>query len=156
MTMQHPSQWLFTSKHPLMSSMDIVFDSVDGHVLSVTVTTPQVFAREVGGGIAHTGFTTLFMDTVMGAAVLGELKVMQPIATVKLTTNHLRSAKIGESLVCKARYDGESSDIAYVSGEVYSLADDSLVATAVGSFMIGTTTRPLAEKTAPEPAGEAY
>lgn len=140
----HPAKILFTSQHPLTSKFDLIFISSADSKLVVTITTPQEFATGTNGE-AHTAFATLILDTVMGSSVIGEMGELQPIATIKLTTDHIRQPKIGEKIVCTARYDGEVEEIAYVNGEVRSVDDDSLIATAIGTFMIGTRTRPLGE-----------
>jgi len=144
MLSDHPAQVLFTSQHPLTANFDLKFISSNDQVLVVTITTPQDFAT-ANSEDAHTGFSTLMLDTVMGSSVFGEMKTMQPIATIKLTTDHIRQAKIGEKIVCTARFDGEIEEIAYVSAEIRSQADDNLIATALGTFMIGTRNRPLGD-----------
>lgn len=144
MNAPHPAQLLFTSKHPLTSALDMKFIGVTDHVLTVTVTAPQAFA-DTGEVEVHSGFSTLFLDTVMGSCVLGELEVFQPIATIKLTCNHLRQARVGEKLACKAHFEGIEESVAFVRGEVFSEKTDELISQAIGSFMIGTRARPLEE-----------
>jgi len=141
----HPAQLLFSSEHPLMSSFDMQFVGVEDQVLSVTATAPGSFA-DASGGQVHTGFITLFLDTVMGSCVLGEMPEPQPIATVKLTCNHIRSVKIDEALLCRAKFDGIENSIAYIRGEVFAGPHKTLVAHAVGTFMTGTRARPLEDK----------
>jgi len=153
MTIEHPAKILFTSQHPLTSEFDLEFVGWEDHLLTVTVTAPQSFATTKNSKEAHTGFTTIILDTVMGSSVFGEMDKIQPIATIKLTTDHIRPAMIGEKIVCAARYDSEVEEIAYVSAEVRSQQDNSLIATALGTFMIGTRARPLGEVVA-DPAGE--
>ena len=144
MNAPHPAQLLFTSKHPLTSALDMKFIGVTDHVLTVTVTAPESFA-DSGGAQVHSGFSTLFLDTVMGSCVLGELDTFQPIATIKLTCNHLRQPKVGEKLVCKARHEGMEDSVAFVRGEIFSEKGEELISQAIGSFMIGTRARPLEE-----------
>ncbi|MFK5977883.1 MAG: PaaI family thioesterase [Rhizobiaceae bacterium] len=153
MTIEHPAKVLFTSQHPLTSEFDLEFIGWEDQLLTVTVTAPQSFAVAENSVEAHTGFTTVILDTVMGSTVFGEMDKIQPIATIKLTTDHIRPAMVGEKIVCTARYDSEVEEIAYVSAEVRSQKDNSLIATALGTFMIGTRSRPLGEVVA-DPAGE--
>ncbi|MBL4725351.1 MAG: PaaI family thioesterase [Rhizobiaceae bacterium] len=153
MTIEHPAKVLFTSQHPLTSEFNLEFIGWENKLLTVTVTAPQSFATTENSTEAHTGFTTIILDTVMGSCVFGEMGTIQPIATIKLTTDHIRPAIIGEAIICTARYDGEIEEIAYVSAEVRSQKDNSLIATALGTFMIGTRARPLGEVVA-DPAGE--
>ena len=141
----HPAQILFTEKHPLTSILELKFNPVVDHVLKVELSAPQTFA-DSNPEFVHSGLNTLLLDTVMGASVLGELPKPQPIATVKLTCSHLAKARVGEAIVCIARYDGEQHEIAYVTGEIRTADDNRLLSTALGTFMIGTTGKPLGSK----------
>ena len=142
---KHPAQLLFTADHPLTKFLDMEFEAAEGHSLTVHVSGPASFADRDGEHV-HTGFNTLILDTVMGCCAIGELKKPQPIATTKLTCNHLSQAKIGEKMHCKAVWDGENNSIAYVRGEVFAGEPPRMIAHAVGTFMIGTATKPLAVK----------
>ena len=139
---KHPAQLLFTADHPLTKFLDMEFEAADGNSLIVHVSGPASFA-DADGEHVHTGFNTLFLDTVMGCCAIGELKKPQPIATTKLTCNHLGRAKIGEPIRCKAVWDGENNSIAYVRGEVFAGEPSRMISHAVGTFMIGTATKPL-------------
>jgi len=141
----HPAQLLFTDKHPLTAALNMKFEGVIDHTLTVTVKAPESFADR-NGLHTHTAFSTLFLDTVMGSCVLGEMKTMQAVATIKLTTNHIGRAKIGEHLACRAKLDDIENEIAYVSGRIYAGSEKRLVATAIGTFMTGTATKSIREK----------
>ncbi len=142
----HPAQLLFSEKHPLTSVFDMRFVVPDKQRLEIHVEAPAAFAGQDGERI-HTGFATLLLDTAMGSCAIGELKKAQPIATVKLNVNHLFSPRVGEPLVCNTVYDGEENGIAYVSGNIRRVKDGRLISTAIGTFMIGTATRSIREKT---------
>lgn len=138
----HPAQLLFTDKHPLTAVMNMKFHAADGKTLRVEVNAPESFA-DTDESFVHPGFHTLFLDTVMGSAAIGELKKAQPIATVKLSCNHLKPAKIDERIICTATVDGEENSIAYVTGNIRSMETDELLSTAIATFMIGTASKPL-------------
>lgn len=121
------------------------FEGVIGHTLTVSLKAPTSFADQ-DGEHTHTGFITLFLDTVMGSCVLGEIENPQSIATIKLTTNHIERPKIGEHLACEATFEREANEIAYVSGKVFAGDEKKLIATAIGTFMIGTATKSIREK----------
>ena len=125
--------------------LKLKFNPVVDHVLKIKLEAPRAFS-DSNPELVHTGLNTLLLDTVMGACVLGELKKPQPIATVKLSCNHLTMARIGEELVCSARYDGEENEIAYVTGEIRTIEDSRLLSSAIGTFMIGTAAKPLEPK----------
>jgi acyl-coenzyme A thioesterase PaaI-like protein len=142
---KHPAQILFTDKHPLTAALNMKFEGVIDHTLTVTLKAPASFADQ-DGEHTHTGFTTLFLDTVMGSCVLGEMSNPQTIATIKLTTNHIERACVGEAIICQATYDSEHNEIAYVSGKVFAGDERRLIASAIGTFMIGTATKSIREK----------
>lgn len=142
----HPAQVLFTDKHPLTAALNMKFEGVVDHTLTVTVNAPASFADQDGIHV-HTGFSTLFLDTVMGSCVLGEIENPQAVATIKLTTNHMERAKIGEKITCRATFDSAKNEIAYVSGKLYAGLEERLIASAIGTFMIGTATKSIREKT---------
>ncbi|MEM9330291.1 MAG: PaaI family thioesterase [Pseudomonadota bacterium] len=141
----HPAQELFTDKHPLTAEFNMKFHAVKEHVLEVTLNAPKSFADGDGVNV-HPGFHTLILDTVMGASALGELKQAKPIATIKLTSNHIRRIPVGEPIKCRAIWDGEENSIAYVRGEILVGDTTYTASTAIGTFMIGTTSKPLGSK----------
>ena len=148
-TPQHPALILFSDKHPLTAELNMKFFP-DGERFRIEVKAPNRFA-DVDGKTVHTGFSTLLLDTLLGACTLGNLDPPVPIATVKLNCNHLRKARVGEELYCEAVFDGEENEIAYASGEIRRVSDDEVLSTAIGSFMVGSASRPLAEKQAKKP-----
>lgn len=121
------------------------FHTGEDRSLTVTVTTPSSFADRDGQHV-HTGFHTLLLDTVLGACAIGELQESMPIATIKLTCSHLHRLKIGEAISCKAIWDGEENEIAFLRGHIKRDADGKVISHAIGSFMTGTTSKPLASK----------
>ncbi len=141
----HPALLLFTDKHPLTASMNMQFLPEGENSLRVKVDAPESFADADQKHI-HTGFHTLLLDTVLGSCAIGKLKQMQPIATIKLNCNHIRKVKIGEPLDCLATWNGEENSISYFSGDIRRRSDGVLVSTAIGTFMVGTASRPLSEK----------
>lgn len=145
MTPSHPAQILFSAEHPLTKSLDIKFQGVVERTLSVTVSAPESFA-DLDGTHVHTGFNTLLLDTVMGSCVLGEMAELKTIATIKLTCNHLKQMKVGDAIICEAHFDGEENEIAYVTGRIFAGTKKELIATAIGTFMIGTTSKPASKK----------
>ena len=94
------------------------------------------------GKSVHSGFSTLLLDTVMGASALASLKQLMPIATIKLTTNHMNTPMIGERLVCIAREQSEVNSVSYQYGELRIAETDELLSSAIGTFMLGTTLTP--------------
>lgn len=142
----HPALHLFTEKHPLTASLNMRFlPENGGDRMKVEVDAPVQFA-DADGKYVHTGFHTLLLDTVMGSCAIGKLEQLQPIATIKLNCNHMRKVEIGDPLVCIADWTGEENSISYVTGEIRRRSDDAVISNAIGTFMVGTASRPLSEK----------
>ena len=138
----HPAQLLFTEKHPLTAELDMSFRQVKDSTLEVTLLAPESFADRDGIHV-HSGFNSLLLDTVMGSCAIGELKAPTPIATIKLTCSHMRKIRVGEHVSCQATWDGEEHSVAFVRGEIRTGDDLLMVSHAIGTFMIGTTSKPL-------------
>jgi hypothetical protein len=55
----------------------------------------------------------------------------------------MRRPRIGEKLVCKASCEGFHNDIAHITGLLANSETGEVLATAAGTFMIGTRAKPL-------------
>ena len=141
----HVAQLLFSEDHPLSSVLNMTFYPVVNHTLRVDVDAPETFA-DCDDIHVHTGYNTLLLDTVLGSCAIGELKKAQPIATVKLSCNHIHKAKINEPLTCNAYFDGDENSISNVRGEIISRESNRVISHAVATFMIGTAAKPLEQK----------
>ncbi len=139
----HLAQLFFSAKHPLLSAFHFEFIRTDRDHLATRLEAPEQFVADETRGELHTGFHTLILDTVMGGTVLGSLEQPQPIATIKLTTQHCGRILVGQTIVCAGALQGVRNGVAYVHGEVRTEPGDELIATAVGTFMIGTRAVPL-------------
>ena len=143
---QHPAEYLFSEGHPLTASMKMKFIPVGENALRVELNAPDSFADR-DNTHTHSGFATLLLDTVLGSCAIGKLEKMQPIATIKLTCNHLQKIEVKEPIYCLAEWKGEENSVSYISGEIRRQSNDTVISTAIGTFMIGTASRPLEEKT---------
>lgn len=146
MTKTHPAERFFSSDHPISRFLTIDAYEFDASSLTVRFNGPPAFVEDEASGRLHSGLATLMLDTILGGAVMGSLKQLQPIATVGLTTRHMRRAKAGEALACSARVVGEHAGMAHVTGELSARADGEILSTATGVFMIGTRAKPLGER----------
>jgi len=142
--MPHPAPIFFSSAHPLFSLFDIKFLETQPNYLSLKIIAQKEFVECEKTGRLHSGFCSLILDSVMGGSVMGSLDRIQPIATVNLTTQHTRQAVLGEALVCSARVETIENQIAVVTGKVVCCEKSGALASAIGSFMIGTRAMPLA------------
>jgi len=138
----HPAERFFSAGHPINTYLKVRFVGVEAETLTVELEAPQSFVVDQASGEVHSGLATLILDTVMGGAVMGSMAVIRPIATAGLTVQHLRRPRAGEKLLCKAHKIGFHSDIAHMNGQLMTRQGEVL-ATATGSFMMGTRSKPL-------------
>ena len=142
---RHPAELLFTESHPLTAALNMTFLPESKDILRVELDAPSSFTDPKGDRI-HTGFNTLLLDTVLGSCAIGHLEKLQPIATIKLSCNHLRHIGLDEPLACIATWTGEQNEVSYVTGEIINRESGEQISHAIGTFMIGTASRPLTEK----------
>ena len=143
MDQRHPIEMFFSSSHPLSSYLTLKYLGTEDDAISVAVLPPADFVVDEETGTVHSGFATLVLDTILGGTVLGHIELKQPIATVGLTTQHMRRARMGEELVCRTRLEGVHRDMAHVSGQLMTADGSEVLSTATGTFMIGTRAKPL-------------
>jgi uncharacterized protein (TIGR00369 family) len=141
----HPAARFFEAPHPIHLDLKIRFIGVEGDTLTVELVAPESFVTNTQTGAVHSGLATLVLDTVMGGAVMGSMKAIRPIATASLTVQHLRRARGGERLICKAFSVGIHSEIAHMTGQILNERGEVL-ATATAAFMMGTRSKPLGER----------
>ena len=141
--MIHPAKIFFSSAHPLFSIFDVEFIEAKPRLLVMKFVAAREFVDRVETGQLHSGFCTLILDSVMGGSVMGSLDKLQSIATINLSTQHSHRAVLDEAIVCSATVERIEDHVAVVSGKVVRQQSQEVLANAVGSFMIGTTTKPL-------------
>ena len=144
--MTHPAKIFFSSAHPLFSIFDMEFVEATPTILSMKFIAQKEFVESEQTGRLHSGFCTLILDSVMGGSVMGSLEKIQPIATINLTTQHSHHALLDDAILCSARVERIEDQVAVATGKVISPKNDELLASAIGSFMIGTRAVPLAAK----------
>jgi acyl-coenzyme A thioesterase PaaI-like protein len=143
----HPAKIFFSQAHPLFSIFKVEFIETSPKFLAMKFVAQKEFVDREETGRLHSGFCTLILDSVMGGSVMGSLEKIQPIATVNLTTQHSHRALLDDAILCSARVERIEDQVAVVTGRVTNFEKHELLASAIGSFMIGTRATPLAKKT---------
>ena len=92
------------------------FEQADDGTFHVTLPTAQKHANM--GGWVHGGVLAGLLDFALGSAVVHSLNEDEWTATMSLTTDYLRPAKPGATLVGKAQVDRRGRLAAFASGEV--------------------------------------
>jgi acyl-coenzyme A thioesterase PaaI-like protein len=137
MTYQHPIQYFFSTHHPMCRFISADFTGSAGGKVLISAKTPSALEAEASGGVVHSGFATVILDSIMGGAVMGVLTKVQPIATIGMSVHHLRRPAIDEPILGWANCERIHNDVAYASGELKS-ADGEILAFGSGTFMLGT------------------
>ncbi len=142
----HPAERFFSTQHPISTFLKIHSFTFDKNVSRVAFDAPQAFVIDARSGQLHSGLATLVLDTVLGGAVLGILENPAPIATVGLTTQHMRRPVAGEKLICIASVEGVHEGMAHVTGRIVTEDGGEVLSTATGTFMLGTRAKPIGER----------
>jgi acyl-coenzyme A thioesterase PaaI-like protein len=127
-------QQAFTHEHPLFTELEPKPLRVGRGEIALRLTPTERFVH--GDGI-FSGFMTIILDTVMGIATWSRLEEFQPLATINLQTDTYTQALPGRHIVCEAICEGVMDDVSIVRGKAVS-EDGTLLATAAGTFMVGT------------------
>ena len=141
--MEHPAAIFFSSSHPLFSMLNAEFVEAQSQVLGMKFVAQKEFVEHCASNQLHSGYCTIILDSVMGGAVMGALGKLQPIATINLTTQHIERAVLDEVIYCRAEVQSIENQMAVVRGSVRGSDNKRILASAVGSFMIGTRATPL-------------
>ena len=87
------------------------------------------------GGLLAGPVVFSLVDYAMASVVWAELEAPQGMATNHVAINFIATATEGE-VVCTARVDRRTRGVAALSATVAAVADDRLLATAIGSYVI--------------------
>lgn len=124
----------FITEHPLFGDLNVRPLRVGAGEMAVTLTPTEKFLDR---GHVHSGMMTVFLDTLMGFVTWTMLDEFQPLATINLQTDTYSHCDANEEITCEAVCEGIMDDVSIVRGKV-TAADGTLLATAAGTFMVGT------------------
>ncbi|MFP5461872.1 MAG: PaaI family thioesterase [Gammaproteobacteria bacterium] len=96
-------------------------------------------------GLLHPGPLTVLADSACGAAVGAALDRIQPYATLDLRMDLLRPAGPDRDVSCTAECFRLTQNIAFTRATLRQAGDDTPIATALATFMRGTSNRRSAE-----------
>ena len=90
---------------------------------------------DIERGLIHTGVITTLVDTVAGLAAFVAAGKYEPIATLDLRMDYLRSARPGHDLTSRAECYRLTRSIAFVKASVWQEREDEPVAISQATFM---------------------
>lgn len=94
-------------------------------------------------GVLAGGAITTLIDTVCGMAVQAALRRLTAIATLDLRIDYLRPSAPGEDLIAVAECYRTTRHIAFVRSHAHNGDPERAVAHCVGTFMIGSSDKPV-------------
>ena len=97
------------------------------------------FVGDPTRGVVFGGVITTLMDQALGLAVSCSLEDLRPIATLDLRIDYLRPADPGKALFARAQCYKITRHVAFARGVAYDSAEDDPFATAVATFMLGSS-----------------
>ncbi|HUS31909.1 MAG TPA: PaaI family thioesterase [Kofleriaceae bacterium] len=90
-------------------------------------------------GVLHGGAITALLDACSGAAVFAALTEWQPIATLDLRIDYLRTGDVDRAIRAKATCYRITRNVAFTRAIAYHDDDEAdPIASSVGTFMLGT------------------
>jgi len=138
------SPWLagarhfFTEEHPLFARFHIDPLAVGEGEVTISAGLDEVFCHVPESNEIFGGAMAIILDTVLGFSVVTRLKDLVPIATINLRTDYVAKAVSGTKIRCHAHCYSRRDSVAFVRGEVTCFQTGETLATALGTFMIGT------------------
>jgi acyl-coenzyme A thioesterase PaaI-like protein len=138
------SPWLegarqfFSQNHPLFARFQLAPIAVDEHQVSIRAMLDDAFMFRPNSSEIFGGAMTIILDTVFGFAVIAHLQSLQPIATINLKAEYTAKANAGTTIECHAKCYAIRGPIAFVRGDILCVDTGKILATATGTFMIGT------------------
>ncbi|MEZ4402612.1 MAG: PaaI family thioesterase [Kofleriaceae bacterium] len=128
----------FTEQVPHNQALGLVVEALRDRTARFRLPYHPKLIGNPATGVLHGGAITSLLDGCAGAAVFATLTELQPIATLDLRIDYLRPAEPGRDVVAEATCHHTSKHVAFVRALAFHADDEAPIATAVGTFMIGT------------------
>jgi uncharacterized protein (TIGR00369 family) len=126
----------FGASHPLFSAFGINLDDVGKGVSTMSIPFNEDLCDRSGS--IHRGVIVTLLDTNCGLAIFSRLGDMRPIATIDLRVDFIKQPEPGDAIYSEVECYAVQDAIAYVRGRALSRSGNELLATAAGSFAVGT------------------
>ena len=123
---------------PLATAIGMV--AVPGKPDTLCVPYSQDLVGDPDTGVVHGGVITALLDSASGAATRRAVEDRGPtsIATLDLRIDYMRPATPRQTIFATAECYRTTRHVAFVRAWAYQADEDDLVATSVGTFMLGT------------------
>jgi uncharacterized protein (TIGR00369 family) len=128
----------FADAVPHNRALGMQIDELSAGLARLSLPWREDLVGNPGTGVLHGGVITSLMDACCGAAVFMSLRKPMPIATLDLRIDYLRPASPHETVLARAECFKVTRNVAFVRGVAYHDDESRLIASAAGSFMLGT------------------
>lgn len=135
MPMMEAARQMIEREHGMFAKVQLRATRIARGEASFNLTPTEEFTD---GDFVHGGIFTILLDTILGYTVWTRLDQFTPIATINLKTDYLGSIEPGIRITCSAVCEVIEDDIAYCIGRATCRDSGKLLATAAGTFMVGT------------------
>lgn len=126
----------FGTNHALFNMFNINVGAVsNGHAEMSMPFSEQLADRK---GALHRGALVTLLDTTCGLSIFSSLRSLEPIATIDLRVDFLRSIPAAMGLKAVVDCIGRTDTVSFITGRAFAEESGELLATAAGSFAIGT------------------
>lgn len=127
----------YGDQHPVISSLEVTFESLEDGVLRATIPYQEEFANPGTDGTYHGGIVVTILDTVMGFALAGSLaddesKDAGPTETL---TSHFHAPST-EDFEAFGTVVEVGSTSAFLRGRLFGQESGTLIASAEGHWHV--------------------
>ncbi len=125
----------FTGAIPHNRALGLRFVDFDAGTATLLLPYDEKLVGNPETGVLHGGAVTSMLDAACGAAVFLKLGSPQPIATLDLRIDYLKSGSPGRDVLCRAECYKVTRHVAFVRGVAFHDEGDP-IASAAGTFII--------------------
>lgn len=119
-------------------ALGFAFEALDGDAVTLRAPYREDLVGDPDTGVLAGGLVTAMLDHVGGLAVWVALGRFQPIATLDLRVDYMRSAEPGRDLLARARCYRLTHSIGFVRAFAYEDDPDNPVAAAQAAYIINS------------------
>jgi uncharacterized protein (TIGR00369 family) len=136
MTQKNRMAQQFIEALPHAKALGMKLEMLDEGVAQIAMPYSEKLIGDPKTGVIHGGAVSALMDTCCGAAVMSHPSNPHGTATIDLRIEYLRAATPGQRIVTKASCYHVTRSVAFVRATARDEEEESLVATATGTFTV--------------------
>lgn len=125
----------FVASTPHVAECGMRITRVDAGGADVTLPFREDWIGDIDNGLIHQGIVTTLVDSACGAAVMGAIERLEPIATLDLRMDYLRAGLRDLDVHCRAECYRLTPSIAFARARVWQKREDEPIAVSQSVFM---------------------